>query len=44
MGVSAFGCNPMNIEYTDGGSDMVVNTAVLDGVAPNFAQWQGPVS
>lgn len=42
VGVSSFGCNPMNIEYTDEDDSLVVSTSVLDKYASRFANWQGP--
>jgi copper chaperone CopZ len=44
VGVSSFGCNPMNIEYEEDDDSIIVATDVLDSYQSAFARWQGPVN
>ena len=44
VGVSARGCHPMTIEYTDDNTTIVISTSTLDNFAKNFSNWGGPVS
>lgn len=44
VGVSARGCNPMNIEYEENAEGITLQTSVLDFYKEYFAKWQGPTS
>lgn len=41
VGISAIGCNPMNIEYTENDDNIVISVETLDMYESLFTGWQG---
>lgn len=41
VGISAMGCNPMNIEYTEHNDNIVISVETLNMYKSLFTNWQG---